>query len=65
MDVTLTLGAGLFLLLAGPFVTYALLSLYARAGRRRSVDRESTVPTSATTNYPSRTVPGGSERNDR
>lgn len=65
METTLTVGAGLFFLLAGPFVTYALLSLYARAGRRERTDRESTVPASATQHYPSRTVPGGRERDGR
>lgn len=60
MVATLSLGVALFVLLIGPFVTYALLAMDGGGSRSRQ-DRESTVPSSATTNYPSRTVPGGNK----
>lgn len=62
MVETLTLGVGLFVLLAGPFVTYAILSLDGRSSSSRPRDREDTVPSTATGNYPSRTIPGGNPR---
>lgn len=63
MEDQLALGVVLFGLLVVPFLTYGLLSYFARRDARSSQPREETTP-STTQATPSRTIPGGGSRRE-
>jgi hypothetical protein len=63
MENQIVLGVVLFGLLVAPFLAYSVLAYLSRRDVRSGASREETAP-STTQAYPSRTIPGGRQREE-